>query len=114
MADLARLAQQHLETARSAEHGRSVELIVHDGPLRQTVIALLAGSELSEHNAPPAASIQVLSGQVRVSAPGDLLSAGQIAVLTHGRHAVSAPVDAVFLLTTVTSVPRGDGPERAR
>ena len=117
MADLARLAQQHLATARAAEHGRSTELLLHDGPLRQTVIALVAGAELSEHNAPPAASLQVLLGRVRVSGQEDAdveAAAGELDLLTHHRHAVTAVEDSVILLTTVTGVPQTTEPERSR
>ncbi|MCA5893714.1 cupin [Isoptericola sp. NEAU-Y5] len=108
MADLDRLIESHLERARSADNGRSAEIVVHDGPLRQSVLALTEGVELGEHNSPPAASILVLHGRVRVTAlEGDEeVGAGQLRVLTHDRHAVLALDDSVFLLTTVTSIPR--------
>jgi len=102
------LTDAHLTGARAAANGRSAEVVLHDGPLRQTIIALLAGVGLGEHNSPPAASIQVLRGRVRVTALGEgdtELGAGELRVLTHERHAVSALEDSAFLLTTVTSVP---------
>lgn len=115
MADLPTLVDLHLTAARDSDNGRSAELILHDGPLRQSILALRAGVELGEHNAPDAASIQVLRGRVRVTALGhEELAAGGIAPLTHERHAVHALEDSVFLLTTVTGVGQGDGPERAR
>lgn len=106
MPDLDQLAETHLAKARTAENGRSAEILVHDGPLRQTVLALAEGVELGEHNSPPAASILVLHGRLRVTAlEGDEeASAGELRVLTHHRHAVLALTDAVFLLTTVTGV----------
>lgn len=115
MAHLPRLIQTHLEEARASEHGRSAELLLHDGVLRQTVIALAAGTELAEHNSPHAASIQVLEGRVQVTGPEQpALQEGELALLTHERHAVSALEDSVFLLTTVTSVPPTGEPQRAR
>ncbi|ACQ81001.1 conserved hypothetical protein [Beutenbergia cavernae DSM 12333] len=98
----------HLAAALAAANGRSAEVLVHDGPLRQSIVALKAGTELGEHNAPPAASLQVLVGEVRVTAPdGDVdLAGGDLWLLTHERHAVLALTDAVFLLTTVTSIPK--------
>jgi quercetin dioxygenase-like cupin family protein len=107
MADIDQLADFHLATARAAEHGRSAEILVHDGPLRQTLLALVAGVRLGEHNSPPAASILALRGRLRVTAleGDDEVPAGQLRVLTHERHAVTALEDSVFLLTTVTSVP---------
>lgn len=109
MIDLTAKAQEHLDLARQDPHGRSAELVAHDGELRQTVLALTAGSRLGEHNSPAAATMQVLSGRVRVESDGGQAepAAGELWVLTHERHAVVALEDSVFLLTTVTSVPRG-------
>ncbi|WP_149359670.1 cupin domain-containing protein [Lolliginicoccus suaedae] len=106
MTNLRELAESHLAAARTDKHGRSAELVANDGPLRQTVIALREGMELAEHNSPPAASIQVLTGRVRVEAEGEPprdLSAGELGILTHERHSVLACADSAFLLTTVTN-----------
>ena len=90
--------------ARTAENGRHAELLVSDGPLRQSVIALRRGVRLPEHNSPPVASIQVVRGSVRVTGQEEAeLRAGDLDALTHFRHAVEALEDTVFLLTTVTS-----------
>ncbi len=62
--DLMAGAGECLEKARSSAHGRNAHLVLHDGPLRQTLIALTAGSELAEHEAPPTASLHVLTGSV--------------------------------------------------
>ncbi|UYG17526.1 cupin [Brachybacterium huguangmaarense] len=106
MPTLPEIAEQTLAAALAAENGRHAELMIHDGPLRQTVLALRAGTRLADHNAPPAASLQVLSGTVRVTSHEDVeASAGELLVLTHERHGVEALTDAAFLLTTVTSVP---------
>jgi len=108
--DLATLTETHLAAARNAPNGRSTELVVHDHQLRQTVIALTEGQSLGEHNAPPAATIQVLAGSVEVTAHEDLdavVRVGELAQLTHARHGVRALEDAVFLLTTVTGIPDG-------
>ena len=108
MEDLTQLAEDHLGLARQAEHGRSAHLFLHDGPLRQSVIALTAGAELEEHNAPPAASLQVLRGLVRVAAKAGWemeLEAGQLAGIPQARHSVRALADSVLLLTSVTATP---------
>lgn len=105
MTNLIELAAAHLAAARASDNGRSAKLIVHDGVLRQSVIALVAGTELGEHDSPPAASLYVLEGRVRVTGFDEpVLETGEISVLTHKRHAVLALHDSVFLLTTVTSV----------
>lgn len=107
MTNIDLLTEAHLTAALGSSNGRSAEVVLHDGPLRQTVLALRGGVALGEHNAPPAASILVLRGRVRLTAPdGDEdLGAGELRVLTHERHAVLALDDCVFLLTTVTSQP---------
>ncbi|MGP3969242.1 cupin [Streptomyces sp. 6N223] len=108
MEDLTLLAEQHLSKARHADHGRSAHLFLHDGPLRQSVIALTGGAELEEHTAPPAASLQVLRGRVRLTSkdagPAEL-RAGQLMNIPQGRHALQALQDSVVLLTSVTATP---------
>jgi len=108
MIDIAELAEHHLEAARADPHGRSAGIVAHDGELRQTLIALTAGSGLGEHNSPNAATLQVLRGRVRVESPdGDVeASTGNLWVLTHERHSVHAVEDSVFLLTTLTGLGR--------
>ncbi len=110
MAALSDEIQRAIDQARKSEHGRHAELLVSDGPLRQTVIASCRGVRLAEHNSPPpAASIQVIrGGRVRVTGQESVeLPTGSIEALTHHRHSVEALDDSVFLLTTVTSIPPG-------
>ncbi|RTE50823.1 cupin [Actinobaculum sp. 352] len=110
MADLMRQVTDHLEAAQSAEDGRSAELVARDGVLRQTIIALRSGTRLRTHNSPPAASLQVLAGKVRVEIGDELqgeFKTGELWVLTHERHSVLAVENSAFLLTTVTSTGEG-------
>ncbi|MFF9479958.1 cupin [Streptomyces sp. NPDC014733] len=113
--DLGALVRDRLADARASAHGRSAHLFLHDGPLRQTVIALLAGCALEEHNAPPAASLEVLHGRVRLTAPSGNreLVAGQIARLPQERQALHAVEDSAVLLTAVTAVPETPRPAPA-
>lgn len=108
MDDLTTLARHHLDQAKADRHGRSAHLFLHDGPLRQSVIAMVSGIETDEHNAPPAASLQVLHGHVRLTgeegAHVDVI-AGQVLRVPHERHAMSAVEDSVVLLTAVTATP---------
>ncbi|RMI13795.1 cupin [Cellulomonas triticagri] len=102
--DTHQLAQDRIDLAHADPHGRSAHLVVHDGPLRQTVIALTKGTRLAEHSSPPAGSILVLRGTVAVTTADDVetLPAGFLTTLTHDRHGVEALSDAAILLTTVT------------
>ncbi|RST24478.1 cupin [Streptomyces sp. WAC04770] len=103
MDDLNALAEEHLTAARASAHGRSAHLLIQEPPLRQTVIALTSGSALNEHNAPPAASLLVLRGTVRLTAAsGDAeLPAGTLHPIPQERHGLVALQDAVVLLTAV-------------
>src|SRR5258707_14330017 len=63
------LAREHLETARAASSGRSAHTVYggHENSLRQTLIALKAGSELDEHEANGGATPQGLHGRGRLT-----------------------------------------------
>ena len=69
--------------------------------LRQTAIALLSGSSLSDHENPGEATLQVLVGRVRLSWAGDTvdLDAGEHVVVPQERHGLLALTDTVVLLT---------------
>jgi quercetin dioxygenase-like cupin family protein len=69
--------------------------------LRQTAIALLSGSALSDHENPGEATLQVLVGRVRLSWSDDEvdLDAGAHVVIPQERHGLLALTDAVVLLT---------------
>ena len=105
--DLTALATELLGRAAAAYARRSARTLAHpvDG-LRQTVIAMLAGVELGEHESPGASSMQVLRGRVRVLAGngGVALGAGQIAPLPMQRHGLHAEEDSVVLLTVAVEV----------
>lgn len=100
---LIELQEQHLRRAREASSGRSAHTLYggHEHTLRQTLIALTAGSVLSEHENPGEATLQVLAGQVTLVA-GDERSdgaAGDLLVVPDARHSLEADEDAVVLLT---------------
>lgn len=81
-----------------------------DTVLRQTLIALAAEAELGEHDSPPEATLQVLSGRVRLIGDGRswTLTAGDLIPIPPERHSVSADEDSVFLLSVLRAVA---GPE---
>src|SRR6478609_3008978 len=74
---LTALASHHLEIARTISSGRSAHTLYggHDHVLRQTVIALKAGTQLDEHENPGEATLQVLQGHVTLVA-GDVRMEG--------------------------------------
>ena len=100
---LTALVRHHLEAARSASSGRSAHTLYggHEHALRQTLIALRAGSDLAEHENPGEATVQVLHGRVTLvvgenrwnGSPGDLL------FIPDSPHALEAVEDSAVLLT---------------
>jgi len=69
--------------------------------LRQTLIAMTAGTSLSEHENPGAATLHVLSGRVRLDAGSDSWDGrgGDLIVIPPARHSLYAVENAVVLLT---------------
>jgi quercetin dioxygenase-like cupin family protein len=94
-------AQLFASSAESHDGGRAATTVLHEPGLRATLIALRAGHELAEHAAPPAASLFVVSGEVRLtsSTNATALTAGQLIAIPHERHSLIADSDAVVLLT---------------
>ncbi|HSK24063.1 MAG TPA: cupin domain-containing protein [Egicoccus sp.] len=104
--DLAEIGQQLLGEARESSGRSAVTLTPSDGgPLKQTLIALTAGSELTEHPSPGPAAIHVLegAGTLRWGDESSRLIAGQWAPLPLDKHGLSAEEDLVALLTVVST-----------
>ena len=108
---LTALVRHHLATALAASSGRSAHTIYggHEHVLRQTLIALRAGTSLDEHENPGEATVQVLHGRVTLVAgenrwngsPGDLM------FIPDSRHALDAVEDSVVLLTVAKQPTQG-------
>jgi quercetin dioxygenase-like cupin family protein len=105
---LTALAREHLETARAASSGRSSHTVYggHEHSLRQTLIALKAGSALDDHDSPGEATLHVLHGRVRVTnaSAGWEGSPGDHIVIPTSRHGLHALEDSAVLLTVVKPV----------
>lgn len=102
------LAREHLEFARTSNSGRSAHTVFggHEHSLRQTLIALAAGHDLDEHEAPEEATLQVLQGRVRLVSGDSALegSAGDHLAIPAARHALHAEEDSAVLLTVMKAV----------
>jgi quercetin dioxygenase-like cupin family protein len=101
-------ARELLERARDGSGGRAASTVIggHEKVLRQTVIAMVSGASLAEHESPGEASVHVLSGRVRLSAGkhswdgrhGDLLT------VPDAPHSLEALEDSAVLLTVAKQV----------
>lgn len=100
------MARQLGRRAAAESSGRAAETVYggHEKRLRQTIIALTAGTELAEHSNPGDATILVINGRLRLVAgqvswdgrQGDLL------IVPDERHGVQAVTDTCFLLSVAT------------
>ncbi|WP_224277020.1 cupin domain-containing protein [Streptomyces sp. LS1784] len=96
-------AREHLERAAAASSGRSAATVYAGRAhgLRQTLLALVAGSGLAEHDSPGDATLLVLRGHVRLTEGGTSWEgrAGDLIPVPLARHSVEAIEDSAVLLT---------------
>ncbi len=96
------LARQQMELA-ATHSGHAADTVVggHERVLRQTVIGLIEGAELAEHENPGEATVLVLHGRVRMSSGGQSWEgrAGDLLKVPDARHSLLALTDSAVLLT---------------
>ena len=105
---LTALARHQLAIALEASSGRSAHTVFggHEHILRQTMIALRAGSSLQEHESPGDATVHVLQGRVSLVA-GEVEwngLGGDLIIIPDSRHSLEAIEDSVVLLTVVKRI----------
>lgn len=97
------LARELLDRATSAAGGRAAQTVVggHEKSLRQTVIAMTANSELTEHASPGEATVHVLHGRVVLAANGQSWDGrdGDLIIVPDAPHSLRAEQDSVIVLT---------------
>jgi len=97
------LAREHLERAAATSSGRSATTVFggHEHTLRQTLLALTAGTSLAGTVVLGEATLLVLRGRVRLSS-GDTEwegRSGDLLVIPPARHGLQALEDAAVVLT---------------
>jgi len=104
------LAREQLELAHNSAARRAASTVVggHERTMRQTLIALVAGASLDEHENPGEASVFVLRGRVELLTDGAAWEArtGDLVEIPVARHSLRALEDSAVLLT---AVPRAHG-----
>ncbi len=97
-------AAEVLQRAHESSSGRAGQTL-NPGTgtaLKHTLLALVAGQSLADHESPAAATLQVVRGVVRLTSDGqkhDELHPGDHAPIPPVRHGVDAIEDAVLLIT---------------
>ena len=97
------LARQQMKLAATAAGRHTADTVFggHEKVLRQTVIGMIAGARLSEHENPGEATGLILHGRVRLST-ADLsweAARGDLLIFPDARHSLEALEDSAVLLT---------------
>ncbi|MFF4028029.1 MULTISPECIES: cupin domain-containing protein [Nocardia] len=99
------MARELLQRAGAASAGRAADTVYggHEHRLRQTVVALTAGTELGEHDNPGESTLLVLRGRVRLRSADTSWEGrhGDLLVVPQARHSLEAIEDSAVLLTVV-------------
>jgi quercetin dioxygenase-like cupin family protein len=100
--ELLTVARELRSDERYVREGQSARTLIRTPDLRILVIALQRGKTISEHHASATASVQTLSGHIRLRLRDRCVdvTAGQLLALGAGlAHDVYAETDSTFLLT---------------
>lgn len=101
MVVLSELADALIADLRHHPAGRTAKTILSGTVMRAVVIALKDGSQMAEHDSPPAATLYVIKGRVTLRA-GERewpVYPGQLIPIPPQRHSVEAHADSAMLLT---------------
>ncbi len=101
------IVRAQLNAARTAGAGRSATTVIggHERALRQTVMALIEGNTLGEHDHGGEATLLVWTGRIRLVAGADTWEGrhGDLLAVPATPHTVEALEDSAFLLTVAMS-----------
>ena len=97
------LARQQMGLAVTAGGGHTADTVFggHEKVLRQTVVGMVAGARLAEHENPGEATVLVLRGRLRLLV-ADLswdAEQGDLLIVPDSRHSVEALENCAVLLT---------------
>lgn len=111
------LANQQIKLAACQQGHQAASDTVVGGServLRQTVVGMVKGTELGEHNSPGEATIYVIRGRVRLSSNGAswVVRAGDLVKVPETRSSLQALEDSALLLTVAKPSDESAGTEQ--
>ena len=95
------MAEKLMDEATSATSGRASLTLAHGDEMTLVLVALKAGTTLEEHQAPAAATVIMLSGNIIFTTSGEKITLEQEEAVTFTAdilHAVYASEDSAFLI----------------
>ena len=95
------MAEKLMEEATSATSGRASLTLAHGDEMTLVLVVLKAGTTLEEHQAPAAAAVITLSGNIIFTTSGEKITLKQGEAVTFTAdilHAVYASEDSAFLI----------------
>ena len=102
------------DAATNAVARRAGSTVYRGRGIRQTLVVILSGEHMAEHESPQEGFIHVLEGKVRLN--GDdrswEISAGQLFPVPPEKHSVTALEDSVLTLTVLRQEIKIDNPRK--
>jgi quercetin dioxygenase-like cupin family protein len=95
------MAEKLMEEATSATSGRASLTLAHGAEMTMVLVVLKAGTTLEDHQAPAAANVIALSGNIIFTTSGEKITLEQGEAVTFTAdvlHAVYASEDSAFLI----------------
>ena len=100
--DLAAIDRELRQEGAYQREGHTARTLLRASDLRIVFIVLKGGSRIAEHHANESASVQTISGHLRLHLPDQIVEVpvGRLLVLGSGlKHDVEASIDSAFVLT---------------
>lgn len=101
--DLTLKTQQLYETARTAVARRAGSTVYRGDGVRQTLVVILAGEEMAEHESPQEGFVHVMEGKIRLDGYQRSweIEAGQLLPVPPEKHSVMALEDSILTITVL-------------
>jgi quercetin dioxygenase-like cupin family protein len=95
------MGEEQLERARQASNGRASTTVHHGSRLRQTLVALVQGTRMGEHQSPGDATVLCLRGHVVLNVGDRVIDVpeGSLLHVPPQRHDLVAREDSLVVLT---------------